>query len=300
MIDVIFIRSACAYVCHVLYFSITSCQYNNNLKYTTMRIIIPLNAEQHHVPVIDFGCRFARLAGTQLTGVFLQSMESEAAHQLDSPGTNGARLRGKLSHENIEHFKNACDVRDTECKIHRDRGIPFDELILESRFADVMILDPSLSFSEDRTAVPSTLVKRILKNAECPIILAPESHANIEQIVFAYDAKPESLFAIKQFTYLFPQYRATTLTVVEVHTNSTEISRQQLLKEWLNDHYANVSFNTMQGDDYNRLLEIALSKDDCLLVMGAYGRGWLSELLKQSHADTIIKLVSRPIFIAHR
>ena len=71
------------------------------------------------------------------------------------------------------------------------------------------------------------------------------------------------------------------------------------LTEWLKDHYTDLEFEALKGNNYNRLFEYLFKRKNMILVMGAYGRNALSEFIKPNPADLLLKTVTQPIFIAH-
>ncbi|WPQ60443.1 hypothetical protein SIO70_19025 [Chitinophaga sancti] len=104
-----------------------------------------------------------------------------------------------------------------QCAVQVDGGDPLMEILLESRYADLILLDPATAFSAIHVTIPTGLVEETLFATECPIVLMPANFTGIEQLVFAYDGRADSMYAIKQFTYLFPELRDTRIVVVSIN-----------------------------------------------------------------------------------
>lgn len=273
------------------------------------KILYVTDAVQMNMQCLDFACFLCNLTHSRLTGAFLENMEHEtrSRHAIQHVGP-GAGLPGRTIREikevycegNIQHFKDACEVRGVNCNVHHDRGVPILEVIEESRYADLIVVDACTSFTESREGVPTGFVKEMLKQSECPVVLAPENFEGIDEIIFAYDNSRSAAFAIKQFTRLFPQLRdrkALILSVVE--PGKTTIDKYKL-KEWLKDHYDNIEFVIIEDrHTRTRLLDYILGKEHAFVVMGAYGRSMLSNLVSASHARSIVGIVAQPVFIAH-
>jgi nucleotide-binding universal stress UspA family protein len=141
-------------------------------------------------------------------------------------------------------------------------------------------------------------VRRLLAESKCPVVLAPRTFTEPKNIVFAYDGSDASLFAIKQFSYLFPQMRDKPLFVVEV-TDDGIIRENGKLREWLSGKYIHVAYEVLRGEPSARLLEVAMSTQGAILVFGAFGRNAISRFFKPGTADSILKLAASPMFIAH-
>jgi nucleotide-binding universal stress UspA family protein len=260
------------------------------------KILLALDAMNINTHAIDFGCYIAKLTHSRLTGVFLEGLGEERPMVLvDVEGQH--QVEG-----NIRHFREACVCRDTLSLVHRDRAVPLDEILAESRFADLLIVDPEMAFNRKDTVVRGHFVKDVLRSAECPVLIAPYSFDCIEEIVFAYDGSASSVFAIRQFAHLFPALQMTPLVVISIREDeSPAIEEQFKMKEWLEAHYEHLHFEVRKGGGAaGQLLAYLIEKKNTMLVMGAYGRSEVSNFFRPSRAETLIKTVNLPIFITHQ
>ncbi|HUZ57850.1 MAG TPA: hypothetical protein VMU83_03615 [Hanamia sp.] len=205
-----------------------------------------------------------------------------------------------LIKKNIALFGESCINREVNYKLHRDRGVPASELIAESRFADMLIVDAETSFNNRFEGIPTEFVRDVLKKAECPVILAPENFEAIDEIAFTYNGSSSSVFAMKQFTYLFPELKEKKVSIIQVNEKG-EWSEKDKNKftEWLQNHYTDLHFEALKGETEYVLFDYFFSRKNMFLVMGAYGRNSLSQFFKHSHADLLINTITQPIFIAH-
>ncbi len=261
---------------------------------------------------IDFACYLARLTRSRLTGVFLEDVLADRPDLAVSiaygvplsaaPITQEVQEQlSAVTEENIRLFREACVCREVVSRVHRDRGIPVGEMVSESRFADLIVVDPETSFKQRVGSLPPPFISDMLATAECPVVLSPNSFERIDEIVFAYNGTASSVFAIKQFTYLFPEYRESKVQVVNVRqAEDQSIEESFKIKEWLNEHYSNVEFHLLKGSATDELFGHLLDRKNAFVVMGAYGRGLLSRFLRPSHARLIMRTLNLPIFIAHQ
>ena len=276
------------------------------------KILLALDAHQLETNTIDFACYIARLTGSKLTGVFLEDILQEDMTYV--PGTTRPTCTGRsgktcdeqedgsmdiVSH-NIKRFKESCICRETTGLIHRDRGIPLSEVVEESRFADLIIVDPVTSFSKSDRSIPSRFVKDVLLDSECPVLIAPYSFDGLDKVIFTYNGTQSSVFAIKQFTYLFPALSDKKAIVVNVSRGDNQSIEQQFkMKEWLKAHYQDVEFVILKGDATDEMFGYLIEKKNAMVVMGAYGRSLLSRFFQPSHARLVVKTVNLPVFITH-
>jgi nucleotide-binding universal stress UspA family protein len=276
------------------------------------KILFAIDATNISIPALDFACYIGRLTRSTVTGVFLENLVIEKTPALKNiggtsylewgidPAANEYKEKQMMIEKNIAFFKEACEKRSVRCSVHRDRGIPADEIIAESRFADLIITDASISFNRRYEGMPTEFIKNILANAECPVIVAPESFDGIDELIFTYNGSKSSAFAIRQFTYLFPELGDKKTTILQVNEKGEwQGIEKHNLKEWLAGHYSAIGFDVVKGDIDYKLFDYLLKKKNVFIVMGAYGRGSLSRFFKQSQADRVIKTVTQPIFISH-
>lgn len=126
-----------------------------------------------------------------------------------------------------------------------------------------------------------------------PWIIAPENFDRIDEIVFAYNGSASSVFAIKQFTYLFPDLYNKTANIVRVnHEAEWENPDKLHLKEWLSDHYRGLNFVAIRDHVDNGLFSYMLEKKNTFLVMGAYSRNFISMFFRSSRADKLVRMIS--------
>ena len=276
------------------------------------KILFVTDAINMNTKSLDFAAFLCELSHSKLTGIFLENLKDEhlpieAIQQAAVMSGTSATAEGitdikeQCCEDNIRQFIDVCERRGINCVAHRDGGIPQEEIIIESRYADLLLIDAATSFADKREEIPTNFVKNILSDAECPVVILPVAFDGIEQLVFTVDGKPSSIYAIKQFTYLFPELREQQVVVISVNEEEVmpDTEERYKLKEWLHTHYKNVDFLSTEGNVKAGLLELLLSRSKAFIVMGAYGRSAFSNLFNPSHAESVLKMVSQPVFIAH-
>lgn len=276
------------------------------------KILLAIDGININVPAVDFACYLGRLTNSRITGVILENLVGEERSVLKSiqgvkymegemdNKSEDYQVKKEVIEKNISFFKEACGKRSVSGTVHRDRGVPAREIIHESRFADVLVIDPATSFNTKYEGAPTEFVKNILKDAECPVIIAPERFDGIDEIVFTYNRSKSSVFAIKQFTYLFPGLADKKVTIVQVNEKGEWADQDKYnFKEWLRGHYSSVDFEVLKGETDAQLINYLIKHKNVFVVMGAYGRTTASQFFKHSQADLLIRVITQPIFISH-
>lgn len=276
------------------------------------KILLAIDAMNPKPAGLDFATYLARLTRSKLTGVFLENLMKEekvvlhemqgvsyVVRELDKTSPDYLH-KMEIIDKNIALFQNACESRGVGCMVHRDKGAPLQEILKESRYSDVMVIDPDISFTEKFEDIPSSFVKHVLRDTECPVIISPENFESVNELIFTYNEEEPSVKAIKQFTYLFPEYRDKQVTVVEV-TEEGKLQNGGLprFKEWLNSHYTHVEFRALRGEAEAQLFDYLFARKNAFIVMGAYGRDMISQYLRHSSAEFLIRTMPHPVFIYH-
>jgi len=262
------------------------------------KILLATNAHDIKTSAVDFGCYVANLTSSPLTGILLEhAHEPELATTLVMPGDKEFETAIPVNiATGVNVFCNRCLHDDARHSVQHVKGNPLHEMIKESLYADVIIADGNTSFNE-RDGWPSTFVGDLLENAKCPVIISPFDFDEINEVVFAYDGTDSSVFAMKQFIYLFPELSDVKITLLQVlKDEDADITEKDKLKQLLMMHYSAVHYDTLHGNADMELFKKFLAQRNKILVMGAYGR---KKFLGRSTADILLKTLNIPIFIAH-
>lgn len=264
--------------------------------------------------ILDFAAYISKLGKSKLVGVFVENpiweMMIPTISALDgapyiedlTPAIEEQKRQAEQARKNMELFKSGCAERGLAAYSHYDKGSPLDQVIEESRYADLIIADPSFSFSADEKA-PSAFILELLNKAECPVLIAPEQFEEIDEIVLAFDGSRSSAFAIKQFCYQLPKLADKRLIVLHINeTDKKSTEDHTHFREWLTMHFPNITFLDLSGEPREVLFEYFMSHTEQrkqLLVTGAFGRSYLSTFFKPGAAELVLKSVDIPIFVTH-
>jgi hypothetical protein len=276
------------------------------------RILVAVDAVKPAMNTLKFACYLGMLTKTTITGIFIENKADEEQMVLKhlhgmtfvdwKINKQSEAYNAKLAfiESNILRFKEECIHRGVRYHLHEQIVATTNELIAESRFADLLIVDAATTFIKPYEGTPTAFVRDIVNKAECPVIIAPEAFEEVDEIIFSYNNTASSVFAIKQFTYLLPQFsnKKTTIVLLNESGEWQEADKNKFL-EWLNFHYTDLHFDTLKRAYQSIFMEYIFKRKNRLLVMGAYGRNSVSKFFNNSNKDEQIETVSQPIFISH-
>ena len=273
------------------------------------RILVVINAHNPELESISFACKMAEVTKTKLTGLLVENLYFNyiPTGGFESPyfetyGTSSNEPVVADIDQATRIFKEECKIKGITPDIIIDKGDPIQEIVFESRFADLVIIDADLSFYDNEEQLPSHFVKEVLAKAECPVLIAPEKFDRVNEIVFCYDGRLSSIFSVKQFTYVMPEFRGQKVTLLQVN-NRSEVEfdeSDRRMMEWLRAHYPSICYHALKGDAKDELFNYFFMQQNKLIVMGAYGRSMLSNFFRKSDADLLIRMVDLPLFITHK
>ncbi|OQP49809.1 hypothetical protein A4H97_28400 [Niastella yeongjuensis] len=269
------------------------------------KILVAIDANQINANALDFACYMAKMTNSKIIGVFLEDGTTAKAPvrvSVNAGGTGTLPAKESLNQydKNIHLFTELCRQKQTNSSIHVDQGLPVTGIIKESRFADLLIVDPEMSLRSKKEGSPTAFIKEVLAKSECPVLIAPFSFTGIDEILFAYDGSQSAVFAIKQFTYLFPELTDKKLTILQVNENDNEpIIEKERIGELLQMHYSAIGYHRLYGNAGNELYRYLRPRKNVFVVMGAFGRNMLSDFFKHSTAELVLETINLPVFIAH-
>jgi len=201
----------------------------------------------------------------------------------------------------IKKFEQKCRESGIEYRVHEESDVfKMDDFVKETRFADAVVISEQLFFRHIDADQPNSFMKDILHCSECPLLVIPEDYAPVTHVTIGYDGKKESMHAIKQFCYLFPQYTQLPTDIAYwVEQTDDEIPDLDYLEEFAARHFTNLNFKEVFFDPRKYIADWSRKNRNSIFVSGSYKRSGLSTLLRKNFVDELIKHPSAIIFIAH-
>jgi hypothetical protein len=203
----------------------------------------------------------------------------------------------------IKRFEERCIKNGINFRIHEDtRQITLPLLRLESRFADIMIISGDLFYHRSgMTEPPLEYIREVIRASECPVLIVPEKYAFPEKVILAYDGSEESVYTIKQFTYLFPELADKPVMLVYAdEKKENPIPYESYIEELAARHFSDLTLTKLDLDPKNQFEDWIKDRNDNILICGSLGRSALSHFFKKGFAAGVIRKKELPVFVAHR
>ncbi len=270
------------------------------------KVLLAFDGTNYSKGAFEFARRLNEQDPILLVGSFLPQIDISSSW---SYAVGGARLVTPLVEDfnseeienNISRFESDCRQHGIECRVHKfpyDLAIP--ELRKESRFADLMILGSESFYQQLGFETPNEYLRMVVQDAECPVIVAPEHFPFPQSVVLAYDGSEDSVFAIRQFAYLFPYFAdlETTLVYASAKKNK-DLPEEDYILELAARHFPRLTVKKLE-DSAKHFGGWLADMQAPVMVSGSYGRSDLSMMFRRSFSAEIINEHKVPLFIAHR
>lgn len=281
------------------------------------KVLLACDGPHFSSAAFDFIRHMNEEENVMVTGVFLSSASQPSLWKYTNGITGPLMLPvaepATVVAGSIAQFEAACLREGMDYCIHKDdEDFAIRELKEESRFADLLLVGSSCFYSTSK-GHPNAYLMALLQEAECPVIAVPETYQYPEKIVLTYDGSASSVFAIKQFAYLFPQWKhKPTLLVFAGKGNA--LPYQVHMEELASRHFTDLTIEQLPIDPLKYMTTWLENNKNTIVVTGSAGHaGWLSlftkkdfvtELLEDHHEHFLYeqKLDGNclPVFISHR
>ncbi len=272
------------------------------------KLIIALDGQHFPKGAFEFAKSINTKSKILLAGVFLSPVDYSKV--LAYTGMEGMALMPEwlmkndddiLVNKNISLFKDACTAEDIEFRIHKDTDLlAISSLIEETRFADALLVSSDLFYENVAKEQPNFYLEEVLKKTECPVLLVPENYEEPNQVVLTYDGSESSVFAIKQFAYVYPELCKKETILLSITHHEDDLPEYNLISELVYRHFPNLKMQSLHLKNKKDFSEWMSARPNSYIIMGAFSRSLFSQLFKKSFASEVIHDIKMPIFIAHK
>jgi nucleotide-binding universal stress UspA family protein len=271
------------------------------------KVLLAFEGTHFSEGAFEFARRLNELKPILLTGVFLPQTElANVWSYADGVGTTFIPMietdEAEEVHKNIARFEKLCIGNNIDFRVHKDfYDLALPELKKESRFADLLILGTEVFYENLGKNSPNVYLQDALHDMACPVLLVPEKFDFPESLILAYDGSEDSVFAIKQFAYLFPELvKRKTLLVYANDDAEKDFPDKMQMEELVARHFPDLTLFKLDLNPKKYFSSWVTDHKSALLVSGSFGRSGVSQLFKRSFVKDVISDHRVPVFIAHQ
>ena len=251
-------------------------------------------------------------ANAHLVGVFLDDFTRRSYGVRDLSQVSAAEVDEQVKEfdekdneqrkASVLRFQAACSESGLSFSIHRDENIALQDLLQESVYADLLVINETETLTRFPEKAPTRFVRELLNDVQCPVVLVPDHYQPIDKLLLLYDGEPSSVHAVRTFSYLFDALKQleTEVLTVKKQDEGEHLPNAFLIKEFIEQHYPEAATVVLRGSPENEITAyLTREKRFPLVVLGAYQRSRFSRVFRPSMADHLVQQANLPLFIAH-
>lgn len=271
------------------------------------KIVAAFDDQHFSHGVMDYLLLLDRVQPIRVAGLFLPRKELQDLWGFMESGMARTPLLHPLSEsETVVRRENVATFRkllkeDIPFRIHDDfTDLGINETVIETRFADLLVAGSEAFFEDGADGGLGRQLKATLGKSECPVVLVPEHVEFPGSNILAYDGTPSSVFAIKQYAYLFPQWCQNPTWLVFASSETRTLPDETFIKELTAEHFPDITYSVLPTGTRRYFTEWLGEKKGGMLVCGGFGRSPISENIRRSFVTEAIEAHQMPVFLAHR
>lgn len=273
------------------------------------KILLAFDGSHFSEGALDFATELNKINPVMVTGLFMPLVDYSSLWSYSGGGKTESMFvplvedeDSKAVQENIHRFENFCRAHKIEYRVHKDFfDFAVPQLSRESRFADLLILSSQRFYEQAGSSAPNNYLKEALQEVECPVLVVPEKFDFPISNILTYDGKQESVYAIKQFAYLFPELSKNRSLLVYVSEKPDDSVPEQVnIEEFAKCHFEQLSVLRLDVNPKKQFGAWLTDKHATLVVCGSFGKSAFTQIFHKSFAADLIKEHRLPVFIAHK
>lgn len=265
------------------------------------KVVLLFDGGQYTKGTLELCQRMNDTASILLVGCFLPGIDFTGMSEIYGYGALDIpvqiRADEEVVEENIEQFKSYCVAHQISCRVHKDFTLDAYPLLhKESRYTDLLVIGSQAFLGQLALNIPPENLRDALHTSECPVMVVPAHYYDPEHIILAYDGSASSVYAIKMFSYIFPELCNKTTILLHVGGDG-ELPATTSIQQLGRAHFPN--FQVLELETMDLFEDWIKTIPAPILVTGAFGRSGLSSLFRMSFSRKALSSFSFPVFIAH-
>lgn len=276
------------------------------------RVVVGIDGSEYSQTAIRLACIRASKTGVvvvgvgviDLPGISRQEMGAGAgasyyAHKAEQ--TKIADAKKKMAGF-IAEFKELCKSYEIEYEIRSHEGVPFEEIIAEANFADLIYIGNQTFFHFGTNSKPGETALRISQYASCPVAAIPKDIEFPRNVLVALDGSKASARGLREFVDLYEDkdiFSNMRFYLISTGNRKKMATIHEAAMNYLRIHGLTADSIIRDGKPSAVILEEAHKLEPSMIVLGAYGNKGISRIFHGSTAKKIIEDGSVPVLITH-
>lgn len=276
------------------------------------RVVVGIDGSNYSRTAIKIACKRAQLTGATVVGVGVIDLPG-ISRQEAGAGAGASYYARKTELAKIEdarkkmtgfidEFTAICMKSKVDFEVHSREGAPFEEIIKEANFADLIYIGIKTYFHFETTSQSGETAMRLLKFASCPVVAVPEQIEFPTSVIVALDNSKESARGLRYFVDLYEDKDIFGDIKFYLVTAGDEEEFKRLHEKaqvYLASHDLEATSIIRKGKPSTVILEEAKKRMPSAIVLGAYGKTGISSLFFGTTAKNIVNDGTVTLMVTH-
>lgn len=199
----------------------------------------------------------------------------------------------------LSSFSAAAKEKGVACGTELLNGHPVKILLEQADTTDLLIFGQQGESATHNEWLPGSTADRLIRGAQCPVLITPRSFTPVSSILVAYDGTQPAGDALERAAQASKTLKASlyVLTVIDKTTRNQTGEIIEAAKEIVNGQKAEAEYILREGEPEKVILEQAEAHDCDLIAMGLEKHSWLAEHLVGTLSLHLIHHSHRPVLL---
>ncbi len=273
-------------------------------------ILVPTDGSEYGNTAIDYGVYISKRLAATLTGfhvIDVRLMQGPVITDISgSIGLPPYQEFYPVIEKGLEEradvilkaFAARCTAGGVQVETRKAVGVIDEAIIAEAKHHDWIILaQRGEHFHLAKGGILGSTAEAVTRHAGKPVLVTPQRYQDIESMALAYDGSPPAQHALELAVFLAEKlaWPLTLLMVTEDQDRAAKWAKKA--EAYLEPFSIDCETVVMAGKEDRAILQFIREGSVELMVMGAYGRNRLQELLIGSTTSHVIRNSTIPVLL---
>ncbi len=273
-------------------------------------ILVPTDGSEYGNTAIDYGVYISKRLAVTLTGFHVIDVRLMQGPVItDISGSIGLppyqefypvieKGLDERADVILKAFAARCTAGGVQAETRKAVGVIDEAIIAEAKHHDWIILaQRGEHFHIAKGGILGSTAEAVTRHAGKPVLVTPQRYQDIESMALAYDGSPPAQHALELAVFLAEKmaWPLTLLMVTEDQGRAAKWAKKA--EAYLEPFSIDCETVVMAGKEDRAILQFIREGSVELMVMGAYGRNRLQELLIGSTTSHVIRNSTIPVLL---
>ncbi|MFB3924850.1 MAG: universal stress protein [Syntrophales bacterium] len=274
------------------------------------KILIPTDGSDYSRTALEYGIYIAKRLDAQLTGLHVIDIKivqgplfSDIAFYSGLPAYYEFLPRieealDKRADKILENFEEYCRKSGVVPEIRKVRGIIDEVIIDESENADwTLLAQRGEHFHLSKGGLLGSTAEAVVRKSKKPVLITPMKFTEIESMGLAYDGSAPAENALKIAAELSAATRWPLSVIIITEDQNIASKLVGRIESFTEQYEIDCGTVVLKGREDREILKYIQEGSVELMIMGAFGRGRVKELLLGSTTSYVIRKSTIPVLL---